>query len=254
MVSRPGDRTAQPLQPFPIMSLGDQILAFNNDLHLDPALLPDSITVMNPFRGEHAATIRDVTTRFYRKFYADREPRHLILGINPGRFGAGVTGVPFTDTKRMKEVCDIDIPMEPTHEPSSVFVYGVVDAFGGPARFYRKFYINSVCPLGFTRISDKGNEVNYNFYDDRELQDAVTPFIIDCIERQIGFGTATDRCFCMGKGKNYRFLSALNKKRKWFDEVVPLDHPRFVVQYRSRRMSEYIQKYADALSLAGTPL
>ena len=236
-----------------MMTFADHILAFNDNLDLDPALLPDGISVMNPFRGDHAETIRDVTSRFYQRFYADHDPRHLILGINPGRFGAGVTGVPFTDTKRMKEVCEIDMAIDPTHEPSSVFVYEVVDAFGGPVPFYSKFYINSVCPLGFTRTSDKGNEINYNFYDDRQLQEAVTPFIIDCIERQIGFGAATDRCFCMGRGKNYKYLNALNREQKWFGEVVPLDHPRFVVQYRSRRMPEYVQKYVDALSLAGNP-
>ncbi len=236
------------------MTFADQILAFNDNLDLDPALLPDGISVMNPFRGGHADTIREVTSQFYRRFYGDHDPRHLILGINPGRFGAGVTGVPFTDTKRMKEVCGIDIAIDPTHEPSSVFVYEVVNAFGGPVPFYRKFYINSVSPLGFTRTNEKGNDVNYNFYDDRQLQEAVTPFIIDCIERQIGFGAATDRCFCMGRGKNFKFLHALNKQQGWFGEVVPLDHPRFVVQYRSRRMPEYVQDYVSALSQAGSPI
>ncbi len=232
------------------MNFAERILAFNESLELDPVLLPEGISVMNPFRGEHAATIREVTSLFYRKYYADRESRHLILGINPGRFGAGVTGVPFTDTKRMKEVCGIDISIDPTHEPSSVFVYEVVGALGGPESFYRRFYINSVCPLGFTRTNERGKEVNYNFYDDRQLQEAVTPFIIDCIERQIGFGAATDRCFCMGRGKNYAYLNALNKKQGWFDRIIPLDHPRFVVQYRSSRMQEYVQHYAEAFSQA----
>ena len=236
------------------MTIADQILAFNDALDLDDSLLPEGISVMNPFRGEHADTIRDVTGRFYHKFYSDNEPRHLILGINPGRFGAGVTGVPFTDTKRMRDVCGIDMAIDPTHEPSSVFVYEVVNAFGGPAPFYTKFYINSVCPLGFTRRNEKGNEVNYNFYDDRQLQEAVTPFIMECIEKQIGFGAATDRCYCMGRGKNFKFLNALNKRTGWFDEVVPLDHPRFVVQYRSKRMDEYVASYAEALSTVFQPV
>ncbi len=229
------------------MTLADHILHFNKSLDLDSSLLPDGITVMNPFRGKQSDIIQNVTSQFYRKFYSDHEPRHLILGINPGRFGAGVTGVPFTDTKRMKEICDIDIAIAPTHEPSSVFVYEVVDAFGGPVPFYRNFYINSVSPLGFTRLNEKGNEVNYNFYDDRRLQEAVTPFIIDCIERQIGFGASTDRCYCMGRGKNFKYLNALNRQQGWFGEVIPLDHPRFVVQYRSKRMPEYVQSYVSAL-------
>ncbi len=233
------------------MTIAENILTFNDSLDLDDSQLPDGISVMNPFRGKYSEAIRDVTSLFYRRFYSDSEPRHMILGINPGRFGAGVTGVPFTDTKRMRDVCGIDISIDPTHEPSSVFVYEVVDAFGGPDRFYRKFYINSVCPLGFTRRNEKGNEVNYNFYDDRELQEAVTPFIAACIERQISFCGAVDRCYCMGRGKNFKYLNALNKKTGWFGELVPLDHPRFVVQYRSKRLAEYVTQYADTLAAAG---
>lgn len=230
------------------MTVAEQILAFNDQLYLDDSLLPEGISVMNPFRGAHAPSIEKVTRAFYEAFYNDNQPRHLILGINPGRFGAGVTGVPFTDTKRMRDVCRIEAPIDPTHEPSSVFVYKVVDAFGGPSPFYSRFYINSVCPLGFTRLNEKGNEVNYNYYDDRSLQEAVTPFIVRCIERQLSFCQNSDRCFCMGRGKNFAYLNALNKKHRWFDEVVPLDHPRFVVQYRSRRMDEYVQAYTEALS------
>ncbi len=230
------------------MTIAEEILDFNDNLSLDSSLLPGGISVMNPFRGEHSDTIREVTARFYRKFYSDKEPRHMILGINPGRFGAGVTGVPFTDTKRMRDICGIDLDIDPTHEPSSVFVYEVVDAFGGPVPFYEQFYINSVCPLGFTRLNEKGNEVNYNFYDDRHLQEAVTPFIKTCIEKQIEICGTTDRCFCMGRGKNFKYLNALNRKEGWFDEVVPLDHPRFVVQYRSKRMAEYVDHYVGELS------
>ncbi|MEX0681285.1 MAG: uracil-DNA glycosylase family protein [Balneolales bacterium] len=231
------------------MTFAEKILSFNASLQFDSTLLPDGISVMNPFRGRHAETILDVTFRFYKRFYSDIMPRHLILGINPGRFGAGVTGVPFTDTRRMRDICGIPIDIDPTYEPSSVFVYEVVDAFGGPGPFYQKFYINSVCPLGFTRQNEKGNTVNYNFYDDRQLEKAATPFIIDCIEKQIGFGAATDKCFCMGRGKNFKYLNALNKKQGWFDEIVPMDHPRFIVQYRSKRMEEYVQQYVEALSI-----
>jgi len=49
---------------------------------------------MNPFRENPEALI--VSGKFYKKYYNDNNPRFLILGINPGRFGAGVTGIPFT--------------------------------------------------------------------------------------------------------------------------------------------------------------
>lgn len=78
-------------------TFADKIIEFNKFLHFE-GLLPDGIRIMNPFRDNY---IFKVSSSFYRKYYNDNKPRHLILGINPGRFGAGFTGVPFTDTKRL---------------------------------------------------------------------------------------------------------------------------------------------------------
>src|SRR6185437_1462104 len=90
--------------------------------------LPKGISIMNPFKDEVANSI---ATKFYKKFYNDTNRRYLILGINPGRFGGGITGVPFTDPKRLIEKCGIDYKCELKHEPSSVFIYEMIDAFGG---------------------------------------------------------------------------------------------------------------------------
>ena len=49
--------------------------------------------------------------------------RHLLLGINPGRFGGGVTGIPFTDPIRLQNVCGIENNFEKKQELSSVFIY-----------------------------------------------------------------------------------------------------------------------------------
>jgi hypothetical protein len=45
-----------------------------------------------------------ICSSFYQKYYADNKKRSLIIGINPGRFGAGVTGIPFTDPIRLKRI------------------------------------------------------------------------------------------------------------------------------------------------------
>ena len=83
---------------------------------------------------------------------------HIILGINPGRLGAGVTGIPFTDTKRLVTECKIPYSGKLTHEISSVFVYEMINAFGGVSNFYKKFYINSPFPLAITKTSSEGKE------------------------------------------------------------------------------------------------
>ena len=120
--------------------LAHRILRFNDGLRLK-AKLPDSIQVMNPFKDENALLINKLTSLFYNKYYNDNNSRKLILGINPGRLGAGLTGIPFTDTKRLSAECGIRTDEISSHEPSSVFVYEVINAYGGPKRFYKDFFI-----------------------------------------------------------------------------------------------------------------
>ena len=114
----------------------------------------------------------------------------------------------------------------------------MINAFGGVHAFYKQMYITAISPLGFT-LHNK----NLNYYDDRELQEDIKPFIISCMEKQISFGMQTDRAYCLGEGKNYKYLQTLNKEMKWFKEIIPLAHPRFIMQYRLKRKEEYINQY-----------
>jgi hypothetical protein len=226
------------------MTFADHILSFNRHLsYTRNNLLPD-IRIMNPF--EEYEHVHAITERFYRKYYNDNNSRTLILGINPGRLGAGLTGIPFTDPKRLISECGIDYPGKLVHEPSSVFIYDVIRAFGGPEAFYSKFYIHSVCPLGFTFIDKKGKERNYNYYDSRKLTAAVYDFIVEGIEKQLEFGIDRGVCFCFGLNKNASFLKKLNKEKGYFKEIAALEHPRFVIQYKSASKQDYIDKYLTA--------
>ncbi len=225
-------------------TFADRVIQFNRnlDVKLD---LPDGIRVMNPFTENPLAL--KASSLFYRKFYNDNRPRRLILGINPGRHGAGVTGVPFTDTKRLADKCGLPLDSLKTHEPSSVFIYEVIDAYGGPEKFYSEFYINSPCPLGFVKTNNKGREVNFNYYDSRELAEAVYPFMLKSIEAHIAKGTDTGVVWCLGSGKNFKMLEAINREQRYFGKIIPLEHPRFIMQYRSKQKQQYIKKYIEAL-------
>jgi hypothetical protein len=227
------------------LKFSGEVIQFCKNLEFSGPL-PERISIMNPFRDNPG--IIPIISRFYTKFYNDNKRRHLILGINPGRFGAGITGIPFTDTKRLSEKCGLAIPGLNTFETSSVFVYEMIDAFGGVEKFYNKFFISAVCPLGFTTISGKGKTVNYNYYDSKLLTDSVMDFIVESLTKQIAFGIERDTCFCLGTGKNYNFLVQLNKKLALFNRIVPLEHPRFIMQYKSKQKSAYIDRYTEALS------
>ncbi len=228
-------------------TFAQKIIKFNSQLEFNGEL-PKGIRVMNPFKENKDAA--EISKQFYLEFYNDINKRHLILGINPGRFGAGVTGIPFTDTKRLKENCGFDFPGVSTHEPSATFIYEMIKAYGGVENFYSIFYIHSVFPLGFTSINDKGKEINYNYYDSKELTDAVYDAIIENIKTQIKLGIATDICFCFGTGKNEKFLKKINDKFKFFEKIIALEHPRYIMQYKYHSREKYIEKYLDAFKLA----
>lgn len=228
-------------------TLSTKITDFNKGLDFK-GKLPVGIRIMNPFKENK--DILSVSSAFYNKYYSDSNQRHLILGINPGRFGAGLTGIPFTDPKRLTGNCGIDYNGEIAHEPSSVFVHEVIKAFGGEKAFYQKFYINSVCPLGFTSKTDNGKEINYNYYDSNELKLCVFDFIVESIKKQIAFGLNTDLCFCFGAGKNEKFLREINRQYKFFKQVIALEHPRYVMQYKARQKEDYIEKYLAAFKTA----
>jgi len=225
------------------MTKADRILAFYNALEFDRSYLDEDLDVLNPFEGaspEQEAALRG----FYHKFYNDYKPRNLILGINPGRLGAGATGIPFTDTKRLIE-CGIPFKSFSTHEPSSVFVYEAINAFGGPEKFYDQFFIGSVCPLGFV-MRKNGNWINFNYYDRTSFANALEPFLLAQIKKQIELAGKNDRIIVFGTGKNLKFLEKLNKAHHFTPELIPLEHPRYIMQYKYKHREQYIAKYLDA--------
>jgi len=226
------------------MNFADRVIQFNKQLTYTGEPLPKGIRIMNPFREYD--NVMGIVDTFYRKYYSDNNSRHIILGINPGRFGGGLTGIPFTDPKRLVSECHIPYAGKISHEPSSVFIYEMINAYGGPEIFYKDFYINSPCPLGFTSIDTKGKETNYNYYDSKELTEAVYPFMIENIRKQIDFGIKTDICFCFGTGKNEKFLRKLNDEHQFFGRLIALEHPRFIMQYKSASKQFYIDKYLTA--------
>jgi hypothetical protein len=221
------------------MTLAEQINNFNRSLEFD-RVLPDGISVMNPFQDP---VVFGLSKAFYDHYFSDREKRVLILGINPGRLGGGVTGIPFTDPVKLKDICGISNEMKRVTEPSSRFIYDMIDAFGGPSVFYSRFLIQAVCPLGFLKEG-----TNYNYYDDKQLQRVVYPFILKSLKIIYSFYIDTSVCYCLGMGKNFRFLQQLNENEHLFRKVIPLPHPRWIVQYRRRQYEEFIQLYLKALS------
>jgi hypothetical protein len=228
-------------------TFGQKVIDFNVHLQYDGAL-PRGFKVLNPYH-DHPETIR-VMKQFYQKYYNDNNNRKFIIGINPSRHGAGVTGVPFTDTKRLKSDCDIEMTTAHTHEISSVFMYDMIAAYGGTEVFYKDFYINSPFPLAIVRQAHNGEWLNANYYDDPLLFEAVKPFMIQSMKAHINLGLNTERVYILGK-KNAAFIQQLNKETQLFDNAIVLEHPRYIQQYKSKERLLYIDKYMLSFNDAG---
>lgn len=220
-----------------------EVFAFN----LKKVALPEGIAILDPFNGEHGDQVRELVDLFHRKYYSDDAPRMLMLGINPGRLGAGSTGICFTDTKRCEG--DLGLPVDGmrTHEPSSDFFYRAIRAAGGPKAFYDRVYVQAICPLGFTHMGPKGTHLNLNYYDDAALQKAITPVVTRWIKKLIATGLRTDVMCCIGTGKNLAYLKKLNARHGFFKRIIPLEHPRFVMQYKFKQLDPYIDRYVAAV-------
>ena len=218
--------------------MADKLISFYQTIK-PPRNLPAGIQVLFPQKDKQ---VQELVKSFFTKYFDDDHPRSLLLGINPGRHGAGITGVNFTAPKQLKECCGIDHPLKLSSELSAEFIYDMIGEYGGVNNFYQDWFIGAVCPLGFVK-----NEKNINYYDDKKLQEAVTPFIIECINKQVAMGFSTERCLCIGGEKNFKFLSGLNNEYKWFGEIVPLPHPRFILQYRRKQKDQYIHQYLSAM-------
>jgi hypothetical protein len=202
--------------------------------------LPPGVEIMNPFLDKKSFALVKL---FYHKYFSDNQSRHFIFGINPGRWGGGITGIPFTDPEKLQHVCGIQNDLLKKQELSANFIYTMIENFGGVSAFYKKFFITAVCPLGFTK-----NGKNLNYYDDRNLQLASETFIIDCIQKQLSALKAEPVCFCLGEGDNFRYLNRLNEQFDFFKKIIPLPHPRWIMQYRRKHLTEYIEMYVKAFN------
>lgn len=211
-----------------------------------PPNLPGDVDILWPYGSPE---VRRVMAAFYEKYCSDENRRVFLVGINPGRFGAGVTGLCFTDPLRLAADCGIPHELSGGRELSSDFVYRVIAAFGGPEAFYSRFYLTALSPVGYLREGK-----NLNYYDVKGFAEGIDAWMAESMEKQIAAGACRRTAFSMGQGANFRFLTAFNERHGFFDRIAPLPHPRWVMQYRRKRLDEFINLYVTTLRGIGEPV
>lgn len=209
--------------------------------NLSPAIkLPNEIQFLLPYQDAYVCKL---TKEFYKKYFNDKKKRIFILGINPGRFGAGLTGIAFTDPVNLEKHCDIKNTLDKKSELSSKFIYDMILNMGGAEKFFKNFFLTSVCPIGFVKAGK-----NINYYDNKHLLSASSEFIRNSMMQQVKFGAVKEIAFCLGEGKNLDYLNKLNSELKLFRGIIGLPHPRYIMQYKRKKLAQYQKKYFDELT------
>ena len=204
-----------------------------------PKRLPQEISILNPYSKKE---VNNTVQRFFKKYFDDNENRVFVFGINPGRFGGGLTGISFTDPVALREECGIENDLGDRQELSSKFIYKMIKEYGGVKKFYSKIFITALYPLAIIKDGK-----NYNYYDSLKLYESLKTQIALAIKEQTRFGADKRFAVCLGK-KNAKFFNEINKEHNYFEELRVLDHPRYIMQYRSKEVNNYVADYIKALS------
>ena len=220
------------------MTFAKQILDFYFSLPKE-LTLPNGVEPIYTFNNLET---KEVMQQFFHKYYNDTKPRTYLVGINPGRLGSGITGIGFTDAYHLENVCGIANSFDKRVEISAALMFEVMEAYGGLEKFYGDFFFTTTMPLGLLKEGK-----NYNYYDDKETQESLEPFITETLLKQMSFPQAKPHIICIGQGKNLKYLQAFNKKHNCFESIEVVPHPRWVMQYRRKEKEKYIQVYLDVL-------
>ena len=222
------------------MTFGKKVIEFYKELS-PPAAMPPDVDTLFPYTDPQ---VMDIVSQFHSTYFNDHQPRTFLIGINPGRLGGGLTGIPFTDPINLENRLGISNSFDKKHELSSRFIYHMIDSMGGPKFFYQHFYFTSVSPVGFVKHGK-----NLNYYDVPDLAEQLENYMVDSLRQQVAFG-ARPVAYSLGQGKNIKALEDLNNRYHLFEEITPLPHPRWVMQYRLKRLDDYIQEYKNKLTRA----
>jgi len=174
---------------------------------------------------------RDIATAFNARVYGDHVPKVALVGINPGRLGAGKTGVPFLDMRSLKKILP-DLEHDDA-ERSAEYFFSVVESIG-VEKFYKKFYVTNVSPVGFSK-----DKKNLNF-------DALPQLAQECVF--VNFRTEIEqvgpqRIITMGSVVNEAMLKLFGDS---FGPIPNLAHPNYCAFPKNREKQK--KKYLEVMS------
>jgi len=201
--------------------------------------LPGGVGIINPYLNK---TTSDYTNSFFQKFFNDNNNRVFLFGINPGRFGGGLTGISFTDPVALSECCGIPNFLGNKKELSSDFIYSVINEFGNADKFFKRFFLTALYPLALVKDGK-----NFNYYDNSAIFQKLKESIVYSLKEQTDIGAERSVVISLGK-KNGDYLKMFNDELKLFSHIEVLEHPRYIMQYKRKSIRKYIDDYLIALN------
>lgn len=179
---------------------------------------------------------------FYQKYYADKQGRHFIFGINPGRFGAGLTGVPFTDPLRLETECGIENKLPKSGALFPDFCLAIYSWLWWNSDFCPIFLHHFAIALGLC--------AQWREYPRLLRRPATCPQrrAVYCVEPAdaTAISPLEIRPFASVKARIMPILKKLNEREGFFREIIR-PHPRWIMQYRRKRVEEFVERYVGVL-------
>lgn len=179
---------------------------------------------------------RNNINEFHRKYIQPNSPKVVICGINPGRFGAGQTGIPFIDFDSLSKMLPNIEKKE--SEKSAKFLFSVIQEFG-IENFYQRFHVTNLSWYGFYDLK-KGKNVNYD-----SLPTNIEIYLIDKFVEEMEFVNPE---FIIPLSKNVFYELESFKKRNLIKAELGtrLNHPASPIV--SKNVNLWKNIYVDTLS------
>jgi hypothetical protein len=173
----------------------------------------------------------DAVVQFNQRFYANGIPKIVLFGINPGRLGAGKTGVPFVDFKSLSRL--LAGISRADSERSAQFFFRVIEHFDAE-RFYASFYVTNVSWVGYVKDAR-----NVNFH---ELPGAALQKVLDLFREEMAVVKPAKIISLSGSVHE----TVRNVLRKDVDCSTVLPHPNYC-SFESR-VERYMSKYIESFT------
>ena len=190
--------------------------------------------------GEHGICIpsdfvnnREGIAAFSERYYGNSVPRIMICGINPGRLGAGKTGIPFLDFGSLSQLIPSMERLD--SENSAGFFFQVVKSFGAES-FFKAFHVTNFSSVGYL----KGG-VNFNYHD---LPQAALETVERNFLEEVRVVKPT-HVVSLGKEVHQSMRKLLPAG---IDCSLRLPHPSWIATYRSNDMDHWVLRYREALA------